>query len=185
MFRPFTEEKIVFDPDEETFYLVSKGVIGSPRPFKNIIGFYRDGTFLPASEARVRECMVAKSGERFGAGLVGNELDQITPGDTNFSAATKFEDLPAPARQRAVKRAKQYCVGVLESTESGKSQKDIDEKLIRVLEDVEITDPQVKDVVEDIEEAGNKPIPVEGGVDPVDTSEADESEVTDLVPDDN
>jgi hypothetical protein len=43
MIRPFTDQKIVFDPEEEQFYLVSQGVLGSPRPFRQVKKIYKDG----------------------------------------------------------------------------------------------------------------------------------------------
>lgn len=154
MKRPFSKEKIVFDPDEEAFYLVSKGVFGSPRPFRNIVSFYKDGALFPVSEAEVRDCMMAKSGQRFGAGLVGNQVG---------IDAVKFEDLPPEAREKAVKRARQYCVGVLESAETGMTQKEIDQKILEVLEEVSVSDTDVKRTLEEIEEAGNVPIDVNEG----------------------
>lgn len=155
MKRPFSKEKIVFDPDEETFYLVSQGLFGSPRPFRNIVNFYKDGVLFPASEAKIRECMIAKSGQRFGAGLVGSKIGLD---------AIKFEDLPPEYRQLAVKRARQYCVGVLESAErSDLSQKEIDQKIQQVLEGIEITDRDVEQTLEEIEEAGNAVVDVDGG----------------------
>jgi hypothetical protein len=155
MKRPFTNEKIVYDPNEKSFYLVSKGVFGSPRPFRNIKWLHSDGNLFSADEARVTECVMSDAGQSFGTASILSEVGI----DAGEQGVLKFEDMPEELREASVERARKYCVGVLEATEvRGKSQEELEEELESILNEVdpstetENVDSDVEDVTDDIDE---------------------------------
>lgn len=155
MKRPFTNEKIVYDPDEKSFYLVSKGVFGSPRPFRNIKWFHSDGNMFSADEARVTECVMSDAGQRFGTASILSEVGL----DAGERGVLKFEDMPEQLREASVERARKYCVGVLEATEvRNKSQEELEQELEALLNEVdpsgetEDVESDVEDVTDDIDE---------------------------------
>ncbi|EGQ44128.1 MAG: hypothetical protein J07AB43_01870 [Candidatus Nanosalina sp. J07AB43] len=154
MIRPFTKEKIVYDPDEKSFYLVSRGIMGSPRPFRNIEWFHQDGRLFSADEARVDECVMSRAGQRFGTASILSELGL----DASSLGVLKFEDMPDPLVEASVERARKYCVGVLEATEvQGKTQEELERELQQVLDgidpstDVEEVESEVTDLGEDVD----------------------------------
>lgn len=155
MKRPFTNEKIVYDPDEKSFYLVSEGILGSPRPFRNIKWFHSDGNMFSADEARVTECVMSEAGQRFGTASILSEVGI----DAGERGVLEFEDMPEQLREAAVERARKYCVGVLEATEvRNKSQQELEDELEAILDDVdpstdtENVESDVEDVTDDVSE---------------------------------
>lgn len=155
MIRPFTKEKIVYDPDEKSFYLVSEGIMGSPRPFRNIKWFHKDGRLFSADEGRVTECVMSKAGQRFGTASILSELNL----DASELGILKFEDMPDALKEASIQRARKYCVGVLEATEvPNKTQEELEEELEMVLEgiepsdDIEEVESEVEDISDDVDE---------------------------------
>jgi len=145
MIRPLTEEKIVFDPEEERFYLVSQGVLGSPRPFRQIKKIYKDGNVFSVDEDRVIECTLSQAGQRFGVGSILSDIGA----DNSELGITEFKDLPPEVRSQAIDRARKWCVGILESTEvQNMTQDELDERLDELLNELE---EEVESDVEDIE----------------------------------
>ena len=148
MIRPFTDEKIVFDPEEEQFYLVSQGVLGSPRPFRQVKKIYKDGDVFSVDEDRVIECTLSQAGQRFGVGSILSDIGA----DNSQLGFTKFEDLPQEVRSQAIDRARKWCVGILESTEvQDMTQEELDERLDELLNELE---EEVESDVEDIKGDG-------------------------------
>jgi len=157
MISPFTKDKIVFDPDESSFYLVSEGIMGSPRPFRNIKWFRQNGKLFSASEARVKECVMSDAGQRFGTASILSELGQ----DAGELGIIEFEDLPEEIRADAIERARKYCVGVLEATEvPGMTQDELENELDRLLDEME-EDVESETVDEDLDEDEIEIIPTE------------------------
>lgn len=146
MIRPLTEEKIVFDPDNQKFYVVSQGVLGSPRPFRRISKMYREGTIFSVDEERVIECTLSRAGQSFGTGSILSEIGR----DAGQMGVTEFEDLPPDIRADAIDRARKWCVGILEATEvEDMSQDELNDMLDNLLNDME---EEVESDVEDVDQ---------------------------------
>jgi len=141
MKRPLTKDKIVYDPERQELHLVSSGLIGSPRPFRNITKILKDGSMFSVSEARVNECVLSDAGQSFGTKGIQSRQGKLDVG------ATRFEELPPDVRKEAVDLARKWCVGLLESTEiDGKTNEEIQQEFEEVLEEIE------QGIEEDLEE---------------------------------
>jgi len=92
--RPFSEYRLIIDPQQGTVDLFKVGPLGGPRPFAK--------NNPPITDEEIQECLVSDTGRAFGAGV-------ISGGQTSNLA-----DLPAPQVRDALEITEEYCVGVLE-----------------------------------------------------------------------
>lgn len=92
--RPFSEYRILIDPQEMTVSVLKVGPFGGPRPLAK--------WNPPVTDEEVAECMMSETGNAFGAGFV-------TGGD-----ADEFEDLSPQQAKEALETTEAFCRGTLE-----------------------------------------------------------------------
>lgn len=92
--RPFSEYRLIVDPQEREVTLVKVGPLGGPRPFAK--------NNPPITDEEITECMLSDTGQAFGAGFV-----------TNGRAET-LDELSAEQAKEALEITEEYCTGVLE-----------------------------------------------------------------------
>jgi len=92
--RPFSEYRLIIDPQRATVDLFKVGPLGGPRPFAK--------NNPPITDEEIRECVVSDTGRAFGAGVVSE------------GATTNLEDLSPEGAKEALEITEKYCTGVLE-----------------------------------------------------------------------